>query len=122
MTCVFLSNLNLQHLISFGKSSKQWRNRLSDLEIHRSVLDLKDYVVVVLTIKIFEVVISSPCSVCLVVSPVLSAVIYKASPDDDTAVWLYDISQHICAVSLSSAIGKWSWSSLRICLYKESSK
>ena len=112
MSCVFLSNLNLQHLIGLGKTADKRRDRLSDLEIHWAVLDLQDYIVMILSIKLLEIVVAGSCSVCLGIAPVLCTIVDKASPDDDSAVWCNNIAQHICAVSLSSAVGKRSRSSL----------
>ena len=122
MSCVFLCNLHFQHLVSLGKSTQKRRNRLSYLEIHRSVLDLQNYIVMILPIKTFEIIISGSCPVCLGVAPVLSAVIYKASPDDDPAIRSNNISQHISTIRLSSSVSEWSRSSLGICLNQESSK
>ena len=48
MTGVFLCNLHLQHLVGLPKASHQRVNRLTNLKIHRAVLDLKDHVVVII--------------------------------------------------------------------------
>ena len=62
--------------------------------------------------EILEVVVACSCPVCLGVAPVLSAVIYKASPDDDSAVGLYHITEHVGTVRLGSSVGEGAGSSL----------
>ena len=122
MSCVFLSNLHLKHLVCMQKASKKRINGFTDLKIHRAVFDLQNNVVMVCSIKILKVVVARSCPVSLGVAPVLSAIIYKASPDNDASVWFDHISKHVGAISLGPSICKWTRSSLRIRFYKESSK
>ena len=122
MTGVLLCNLHLQHLIGLPEASHQRVNRLTDLEVHRTVLDLKNHVVVIIAVHCLEVVIAGSCAVRLIIAPVLRAVVDKASPDDGSAVGLHQICQHVGAVGLRSSVGERARTSLRIRLYQEAAE
>ncbi len=122
MSGIFLRDLHLQHLVGPAKTAHQRMNRLTDLEIHRPVFNLKDDIVMIISVHRLEVIIAGTGAIRLVVSPVLRAVIDKAAPDDNAAVGLYNIRQHIGAVRLGSSIGKGSGTSLGIRLHKETAK
>ena len=120
LSCVFLRNLNLQHLIGFGKASKKRMHRLPYLKIHRPVLNLQDHIIQKGSVKSDEIVISGSGPVCLPVAPVLSTVIYKASPNDQSPIWLYCLCKHIGAVCMGSVISERSRTAFRIRLNQES--
>lgn len=58
MTRILLRHLNLQHLIGFFQSPKQRRNCLPDLEVHRTVFNLQNHILVIVTIHLDEIVVS----------------------------------------------------------------
>ena len=122
MSRILLRHLNLQHLIGFFQSPKQRRNCLPDLEVHRAVFNLQNHILVIVSIHLNEIVISGTRPVRLIIPPVLRAVINKAPPDDDGAIFLHNIGKHIGSVCLRPSVGKRPGSSFRICLYKEPSK
>ena len=76
----------------------------------------------VVAIHGLEVIISGSCTVGLFIAPVLTAVVYKASPDNDGTIFFSDISEHICTVSLSPAISERSGTSFGVSLYQETFK
>ena len=122
MSRIFLCDLNLQHLVGLPQAAEKRRNRLPDLEIHRAVLDLKDDIIMVIAVHRHKVVVSGSCPVGLSVSPVLLAVIYKASPYNDAAVFLNDIGEHIGTVRLGPSVCEGTGTTLGIRLYKEASE
>ncbi|MNC46888.1 hypothetical protein D3C75_959210 [compost metagenome] len=79
---IFLGNLHLQHLVGGLKSPEQRGNRLPYLEIHGTVLDLQNHIVMKSAVQGLEVIVAGPRPVCFAVPPILLAVVYEAAPDD----------------------------------------
>ena len=102
LTGVFLSYLEFQHDICVLEPTKQWVNRLPDLEIYRTVLDLQYDVIIKLAVKTDKVYIALGGAVGHIIPPVLLAVVNKASPNDDSAVGFYGSRQHISAVGVQT--------------------
>ena len=95
LSCILLGCLNFQNLICPGKMSEKRMDRFPYLKINRTILDLKDHIICKHSVQRSKIVISRFCSVCLLVSPVLLAVVYKAPPDNSSSIRLYGFCQHI---------------------------
>ena len=89
LSCILLGCLNFQNLICPGKMSEKRMDRFPYLKINRTILDLKDHIICKHSVQRSKIVISRFCSVCLLVSPVLLAVVYKAPPDNSSSIRLY---------------------------------
>src|SRR5699024_1778318 len=90
------------------------------LKINRTILDLKDHIICKHSVQRSKIVISRFCSVCLLVSPVLLAVVYKAPPDNSSSIRLYGFCQHISPICMVSSIGKRSGTAFGICFHQKS--
>ena len=86
-------------------------HRLSYLKIHGPVFDLKNNIIPELAIQTDKIVITGSCPVCLSVSPVLLAVVNKASPNDQTSIGLDRLCQHIGSLGMGSSVSKGPWPS-----------
>ncbi|MNC31270.1 hypothetical protein D3C75_795850 [compost metagenome] len=106
LTSILLGYLKLDYLIGALHRSEQWRHWLPNLEIHRSVLDLQEYIIPELAIQRLKVIISRPRTIRRAVPPVLHAVIDKAAPNDKSAMRFKRIRQHICSIGMISSISK----------------
>ncbi len=122
MPCVLLGNLKLQHLVRLFKGAEQRRMRLPNLEINGTVFNLKNHIVRKFPIQLQENVIRRLGSVQAPVPPILFAVIYKAAPDNDTAVGSDSFRQHIGSFIMISSISKRPRPSFRICLHHKTGK
>lgn len=67
---ILLRDLNLQDLVGLFQSAQKRRNRLSDLEIHRPVLDLQYNILPELTVQRHKIVVSGSRPVGLPIPPV----------------------------------------------------
>ena len=103
---IFLSRLDFQDLICSGKTPEQRMYRFSYLEIYGAVFDLQDHILCKLSVQRCKIIISRTGAICLLISPVLLAVVDKAPPDDRTAIRRHRFCQHICSVCMISAISK----------------
>ena len=95
-------------------------DRFPYLKINRTILDLKDHIICKHSVQRSKIVISRFCSVCLLVSPVLLAVVYKAPPDNSSSIRLYGFCQHIGPICMVSSIGKRSGTAFGICFHQKS--
>ena len=93
LTGVFLSYLKFKHDICVLKPAEEGVNRLSYLEIDGTVFDLQYNVVVEFSVKTDKVNVALGGAVGCVVPPVLLAVVNKAPPDDDGAIFLHNIAR-----------------------------
>ena len=116
LSCVFLCDLYLQHLIGSLESTKQRMYRFPDLEIHRPVLDLQYHIVTKSAVKLYKIVIARSRPIGYVISPVLFAVIYKTAPDDKSSVRLHRLGQHIGAVRVRPSVSERPGTPFRISL------
>ncbi|MNV96552.1 hypothetical protein D3C71_1915740 [compost metagenome] len=90
------------------------------MEIHRAVLDLQNDIIMEGSDERLEMIVSRSGPVRLLIPPVLLAIVDEASPDDQAAVRLDDIRQHIGPIGMSPFIGEGSRASFGIGLNQES--
>ena len=67
-------------------------------------------------------IVSCSCTVRLFITPVLSTVVNKTSPNDGSAIWFQHFRKHIGSIRMRTSISKWTGTAFGICLYQKSSK
>ena len=92
---IFLRDLQLNRLARMPQGCKQRRYRLAHLKINRPMLDLNDHILLKLTVKIAEVVVTRACPVRLRVFPVKMIVVNKTAIEHDSAVLFKRPGDHI---------------------------
>ena len=98
MTEILLSNLHFSHYCCVLELTEERADRLTWLEVDRTVLDLYDHVVIELSVERYELKAGLHSSVRSL------GVINECTPHNDTAEWLYSVSKHVCSVCMCAAI------------------
>src|SRR5215472_16424385 len=119
---VLLRDLQLDCFIGLRETTEEWRHRLANLKINRTVLDLDDYVVIELAVERMEDVVSSSGTIVLQVAPIQVVVVHERAVENDAPMGRESARYCVRRIGGRAAVAGGTGTSFRIRLHHKTAK